>query len=262
MKHLSTLSIAIATFNEEKFIASCLNSVSGWVDEIVVVDGKSSDETVAIIKNYPHTKVISTENKPMFHLNKQMAIDGCKSDWILQLDADEVISHPLKAEILQILAKKPTEIPENGFWVNRSNFFLGAFLKKGGQYPDPTLRLYKRGLGHLPCKSVHEQAEVLPPLGHLNHDLLHYADTSFGRYIERNNRYTSLIADELFSHHLSCNFITFLQYFYLKPIAWFFSTFFRHRGYVDGFPGFVFSLFSALRFPIAYIKVYEKYQNS
>lgn len=250
MNH-STISVAIATYNEEKFIATCLDSVDSWVNETIVVDGSSIDNTVKICKNYKTVKVITTDNKAMFHLNKQMAIDKCTSTWVLQLDADEVVSPKLKTEILSIISKNP---PENGFWINRSNFFLGKFLKKGGQYPDPTLRLYRKGLGKLPCKSVHEQAVVDGPVGHLTSDLLHYADKSFSRYLDRNNRYTSLIAQELVDQKKPVNF---LNYFIIKPFFWFISTYFRHRAYVDGFPGFVFSWYSSLRFPIAYIKYYE-----
>ncbi|HEX8923183.1 MAG TPA: glycosyltransferase family 2 protein, partial [Patescibacteria group bacterium] len=138
MKPVSTISIALATYNEEENISRCLDAVSTFADEIIVVDGQSQDETVSLVKKYPQAKVISTTNKPIFHINKQMAIDACKSDWILQLDADEVVSSDLKKEIEKILSEKPSNIPENGFWLNRKNYFLGSFLTKGGQYPDPT----------------------------------------------------------------------------------------------------------------------------
>lgn len=253
---MSTISVALATFNEEKNIKTCLDAVTDWVDEIVVVDGTSTDKTVSIAKGYKNSKVLLTDNKPMFHLNKQMAIEECKSDWILQLDADEVVSPDLKAEILKIINDDDRSEP-NGFWINRKNYFLGSFLTKGGVYPDPTIRLYRNGFGRLPCKDVHEQAEIKGEVGHLKNDLLHYADPSFSRYLLRNNRYTTLIAQELNEKHLKTNFFNFIKYFIFKPAYWFFLAYFRHRGYVDGFPGFVFAWYSSLRFPIAYIKLYE-----
>ncbi|MCL4383963.1 glycosyltransferase family 2 protein [Patescibacteria group bacterium] len=262
MKSITTLSIAIATYNEESFISRCLESVSGLATEIVLVDGSSSDQTVTIAKKFPHTKIISTDNKPMFHINKQLAIDNCKSDWILQLDADEVVSPELKNEISHILSKDINTIPENGFWIKRRNYFLGKFLKKGGQYPDLTLRFYKRGHGHLPCLSVHEQAKVDGQTATLQHDLLHYADSSFNRYLDRHNRYTTIIAKELDHVRLQLNFVNFITYFFFKPVCWFLKTYIRHRGYVDGFPGFAFSFFSALRFPIAYAKLYEYHHHT
>lgn len=250
-KTKTSLSIAIATFNESQNIKKCLDAIVSIADEIVIVDGQSTDNTVSIIKNYSKVKIISTPNRSMFHLNKQMAIDNCSSDWILQLDADEVVTPELSTEISKILQKHPNDIPNNGFWINRKNYFLGRFLTKGGIYPDPTIRFYKKNMGKLPCKNVHEQAEVVGSVGHLQSDLLHFSDPTFSRYLIRQDRYTSLLASELNSP----NFITF---FLFKPIYWFILSYFFHRGYVDGFPGFIFSIFSSMRFPIAYIKYWEK----
>ncbi|MFA5828037.1 MAG: glycosyltransferase family 2 protein [Candidatus Shapirobacteria bacterium] len=257
MKRQATISVTLATYNEEKKIGKFLDSVFSWANEIILVDGHSQDKTLSIAKKYKNIKIIETDNKPIFHINKQLGIDACKSDWILQLDADEIVTPALLQEINQLLSKKPSDISENGFWINRSNYFLGTFLKKGGQYPDSTLRLYKKGMGRLPCKDVHEQAEVKNPVGHLTNDLQHFADISFSRYLLRANRYTTLLAQELSQQKLNINFVNFLTYYLIKPLWWFLMAFFRHRGYVDGFPGFVFAYFSALRFPIAYTKYWE-----
>ena len=249
----TTISVAIATYNEELNIKRCLTAVADWVDEIIIVDGGSSDKTVEIAKKFPHSKIISTTNPAMFHINKQIAIEACTSDWILQLDADEVLSPELKEEIIKTIA----DTKFNGFWINRKNYFLGKFLTKGGVYPDPTIRLYRRGFGKLPCKNVHEQAEINGPVGNLNHDLLHFADPNFSRYLLRSDRYTSLLASDFQKDGLRINFLSFLNYFIFKPIYWFFLAYFRHRAYVDGFQGFVFAWYSSLRFPIAYIKLFE-----
>ena len=251
------LSVTLATYNESKNITKCLNAISDIADEIIVVDGQSQDDTVQLVKKFKQAKVISTTNKPMFHLNKQMGIDACSGIWILQLDADEIVTPELKKEILSIINKDPKTISENGFWIPRKNYFLGTFLKKGGQYPDPTIRFYKNGKAHLPCKDVHEQAEVEGKIGWLKNDLEHYADTSFSLYLLRANRYTTLLANELKEKNTPINFINFINFYLYKPTWWFLKTFFRHRGYVDGFPGFVFSFFSGLRFAIAYTKYYE-----
>lgn len=253
MNKKNTISIAITTYNESEFIAKCLDSVVKWVDEVVVVDNSSTDNTVEILKKYPQVKILHSINYPMFHLNKQKAIDACQSDWILQLDADEVVTPKLRDEILATISNTDFD----GFWIKRQNYFLGRFLKKGGVYPDPTLRLYKRGKGKLPCKDVHEQAVVDGNVSTLNEDLLHFADPTFSRYLLRNDRYTSLLAKELKEKKIKNSFSNFIKYFFLKPIHWFFLAYFRHRGYVDLFPGFVFAWYSSLRFPIAYIKLFE-----
>jgi len=251
------LSVTLATYNESKNITKCLEAVKDIADEIIVVDGESQDNTVELIKKFKQAKVISTINKPMFHINKQMGIDACKGLWILQLDADEIVTPELKKEINSIITKDIDSIKEDAFWIPRKNYFLGTFLKKGGQYPDPTIRFYKNGKACLPCKDVHEQAKVDGLIGWLKNDLEHFADTSFSLYLLRANRYTTLFANELKTKNVPISFGSFFKYYFCQPVWWFLKTFFRHRGYVDGFPGFVFSFFSALRFPIAYTKYYE-----
>ena len=233
------ISVVLATFNEEKNLTRCMDSVSGLAEEIVVVDGNSTDNTLNIAKAYK-AKIITTDNKPNFHINKNMAIAAAKGDWILQLDADEVVSPELMKEIKDVIRSGVC----NGYWVNRKNWFLAGFLTKGGQYPDPTLRLYKKGFGHLPARDVHEQAEVTGPVGYLKNDLLHYRDTDFTKYMEGFNRYTGFIAAQLQEQKVSLDIFSTLNYLFVKPCVTFFMIYFRHRGYVDGFPGFVFALFS------------------
>lgn len=248
---MNRLSVVLAVFNEEENLKDCLESIRELAWEIVVVDGGSKDKTLEIAKEYG-AKIIQTNNPPNFHINKNKAIDASSGDWILQLDADEVVTEELKNEIKQTISK---ERGYNGYWIKRKNFFLGRFLKKGGQYPDYTLRLYRRGLGRLPGKDVHEQAEVLGETGYLKNDLLHLRDKTFAIYIERFNRYTDLISSKI-------NKPSLLDYMFVKPSFWFLKAYIRHRGYLDGFPGFIFALFSSLRFPVAYLKFWINDKDS
>ena len=248
------LSIVLATYNEEKNIKACLDSVKGLADEIVVVDGSSTDKTRQIAKKFG-AKVYKTTNKPIFHLNKQIAIDKATGHWILQLDADERVTLELKNEIKAII--KPKDSKFAGYYLPRKNWFLSKFLTKGGQYPDYVIRLFLNGQGYLPAKSVHEQIIINGKVGHLKNDLVHYSDPTFKRYLVRFNRYTSLDATKLYESKTKPSFGLLLSYFVVKPIIWFTSTYFRHKGFVDGLPGFIFSLMSSLRFPVIYIKLWE-----
>lgn len=248
---MATISVVLATFNEEKNLPDCLKSVKGLADEIVIVDGTSKDKTVEIAKEFG-AKVLVKDNPPVFHINKQIAIDMAKKDWILQLDADERLTPELTKEIKDILSDEKSDI--NGYWMPRKNFFLGRFLMKGGQYPDYTLRLYKRGKGRLPQKDVHEQAEVEGKVGYLNNPLVHIADPEFGRYLMRFHRYTMLMADEYDEKRLGKNPYQFVKYMLVLPIYWFLLTYLRHKGFMDSWQGFVFSFYSALRFPVSYYK--------
>jgi glycosyltransferase involved in cell wall biosynthesis len=255
-----TISVVLATFNEEKNLPDCLESVKEFADEIIIVDGSSNDKTVEIAKRY-NAKVFIVENNPMFHINKQKAIDLAIKDWILQLDADERVTPELAKEIKEKINNWKLKIGNSdvaGYWIPRKNWFLGRFLMKGGVYPDYTLRLYKRGKGKLPQKDVHEQAVVSGATGYLREPLIHMADPSFKRYILRFNRYTDFIAKQYASEKLAKNPVTMLEYMVGKPAFWFLWTTLRHKAVLDGWQGIVFSFFSSIRFAVSYKKYLQK----
>lgn len=277
------LSVAIATFNEAKNIGDCLKSVKDIADEIVIVDGSSTDDTVEIAKSFG-AKVIVTENHPIFHINKQKSFDASTGDWILYLDADERVSKRLADEIINVINMSPDEREEYqnhlphrrlferhqnlleqrdgaigtkegeiiAYFFPRLNFFLSKYLRYGGVYPDGVIRLFKKDKAYLPCKSVHEQMVVKGKVGWLDHDLLHVDSPTFQRYLLRNSRYIDLIAQELKRDHIGKNLVQAINYFLVKPLSWFLMTTFRHKGILDGYQGLLFSFFSALRFPRAY----------
>ncbi len=253
------LSLCIAAHNEEKFIHIPLNSAYDLVDEVILVDGGSADKTVEIVKAYGEkVVVVESDNPSMFHKNKQLAIERAKGEWILQLDADEALSVELKEEIKSVLIGynqlKSAEI-KSAYRIPRKNFFLNRFLMKGGQYPDYTIRLYKNGVAKFPCKNVHENVEINGGVGTLKFPILHFADPTFGRYLTRWNRYTSLDANGLIKKGvrpcMPCYFIG-------KPLYTFLNMYVRHLGILDGFPGFVFALFSSIRYWAIYVKWWQK----
>ena len=256
-----TLSVVLATFNEEKNLTACLDSIKDIADEIIIVDGTSSDKTVDIARKFG-AKVKVTTNKQNFHINKQMAIDMATKDWIFQLDADEHAGEELKNEIKDILEKDNAEF--NGYWMPRKNLFLGRFLMKGGQYPDYTLRFYKKGKGRLPQKDVHEQAVVEGKVGYLKEALLHYPYENFSHYYRKWDKYNDFFANQIKEEQKDKNlfqkFIYSFLYLFIKPTYWFLLTYLRHKGFMDSWQGFVFSLFSALRFPSSYIKYIGVYK--
>lgn len=254
MKKEKKLSVVLATFNEEKNIGECLESVKDIADEIIVVDGSSRDKTREIAKSY-NAKVFKTTNPQIFHINKNKAIDLATCRWVLQLDADERVSPELLKEIKGVIN---SNIDINGYWIPRKNFFLGKFLSWGGQYPDYTLRLYRNGKGRLPALDVHEQAKVSGNVGYLKHDLLHFADKDFKKYLERNSNYIDLITSEMRRNRLFKDPLQFVNYLLVKPVYWFLLTQIRHKGILDGWQGIVFSFFSALRFPRAYWRYLKK----
>lgn len=273
MQPKPTISVCTSTYNEEKNISRCLESVIDWVDEVIVVDGTSIDQTVTKVKSFgKKVKAIVTNNPPNFLINRQKALDQAKSLWILQLDADEVVSSELKAEVEKIV-NNPNLDSKVAYWVPRANYFLGGYLKKGGVYPDYCLRLYLNKLAKMPLESIHDQVQInlgkaqtlysikKPELGFLKHDLWHYPYPNFQTYLRKWIQYSDHEADLLIKQKVKISFTFWLNYFIIKPFFWFIKTYFRHKGFMDQFPGFVFSLFSSLRFWAIYIKLYEKIKS-
>lgn len=244
------LSVAIATYNEEKKLGACLASVSSWVDEIVLVDGGSNDETLTIAQKY-NARIIKTDNPAIFHSNKQKALDLCRGEWILQLDADEVVTKELKKEIIETINNKHET---NGYYIPRKNYFCGRWLSKGGQYPDYLIRLMRQGSAYFPCKSVHEQIAIDGRVSYLVHPILHYPYSSIGEYWRKANVYIALSAVELEKQRLPINPITWIVYNMVKPTLTFILIYIRHKGFVDGYWGFMFALFSALHNPLTYMR--------
>jgi glycosyltransferase involved in cell wall biosynthesis len=252
------ISVVLATYNEEKNIEQCLSSVKSFADEIIVVDGSSKDKTRQIAKDMG-AKVIKTTNKKNFHINKQMAMDEAKGNLVLQLDADEAVDDDL-IEFIKKIEKdlnSKKALQEVAWWVKRKNLFCGRWLKKGGQYPDPVIRLYINGKARLPQKDVHEQMEVDGKIGTADGHLWHYSNPKFSDYLRKFNTYTSFKAQQLLDANLKINPITFMKHMLLKPVYTFLMIYIRHKGFVDGWQGFIFALFSGLHHPIAYIKFWE-----
>jgi glycosyltransferase involved in cell wall biosynthesis len=261
------ISVVLATFNEAKNLPLCLKSVKGFAEEIVVVDGNSQDDTREIAKRFGG-RVISTTNKANFHINKQMAIDAARGDLILQLDADEVVDDELRNFIVKIhqqLAERKFEIHGKeavGWWVKRKNYFLGKFLTKGGQYPDPVIRLFVKNFAKLPQKDVHEQMVVKGEVGWADGHLIHYSNPTFEDYLRKFNTYTSFKSQQLKTEKIPISTGETLSFIFVKPVKTFVSIFIRHKGFADGISGFVFAVMSSLHHPIAYLKLWESYHES
>lgn len=252
------LSVVLATYNEEKNIAKCLESVGDLADEIIVVDGSSSDKTRQIAESFK-AKVYQTTNKANFHINKQMAMDKATQPLVLQLDADELVDEELKKFITELKQKiqNKEKIDAAAWWIRRKNYFCGRFFRKGGQYPDPVIRLYLNGKARLPAKDVHEQMKVDGSTATADGHLLHYSNPTFEDYLRKFQTYTSFKAQQLAEENLPVNLISFFDHVIYKTIKTFFLIYFRHKGFVDGWQGLVFAFFSALHHPISYLKYLE-----
>lgn len=155
------------------------------------------------------------------------------------------------------------------FFIPRKNYFLGKPLIHAGVYPDGQIRLIKKGKAHFPAKSVHEQMVVDGEVAWLFNDLEHNDSPTFERYLERMNRYTDLHAKELQKSHVNLlgrnvagktpkNLLYFFLYTVHRPLFTFLNLYIRHKGFLDGKRGFIWSLFSALHYPLAYFKYLQQ----
>lgn len=245
---MNKISVALLTFNEEDNVAECLESVK-WADEIILVDEKSSDKTVSIVKKYTKN-IFLVDHDPMFHKNKQYALEKCTGDWILQIDADEVVTPELKTEILTIINNEKYI----GYQIPRKNRIFGKYMEHTGWYPDYQVKLFKNGKGHYPCKTVHELIEISGEVGTLKNDFLHHHYNSISQFLARLDKYTTNDAQYLLKKGEKINWTDAVKF----PADEFFRRFFLWEGYKDGLHGLVLSLLQAFSRLIVFAKIWEK----
>jgi len=247
-----TLSIAIITKNEEANLARTLASVR-WADEIVIVDSGSTDGTAVIAREYG-AKFFVEEWKG-FGAQKNSAIAKCSGDWVLALDADEEVSPALAEEIRTLLAGQPQH---DAYFLPRRNFFLGRWMRHGGYYPDPKLRLFRRGSAQFEERAVHETIRPTGTPGRLRGDLLHHAYPTLDAYIEHMNRYSALGAAQAIARGKSSrSLLAFFWNVLVVPIATFKYNYFLRLGFLDGREGFLQHLYHSVYVSWKYAKAWE-----
>lgn len=245
-----SLSIVIITLNEEANLARTLQSVA-WADEIVVLDSGSTDRTREIAES--HGAKFFCETWKGFAAQKNSALAEASGDWVLSLDADEEVEAALAEEIQKVLASTPAEV---GFWIPRKNFFLGRWIRHGGFYPDPKLRLLRRGSGSFEDRLVHEDFRVQGRTGKLRNHLLHHAYPSLNSYLEHMNRYSSLGAEMAVAKkgRAAFSFVDIV----VRPRLTFFYNYVLRGGFLDGREGLLLHLYHANYVSWKYAKAWER----
>lgn len=224
--------------NEEANLPRTLASVR-WADEIILVDSGSVDRTIEIAESFGA--------KTSYHdfgghgEQKNVALDLCTSDWILLLDADEVLTPALQDEITKLLADEPEY---GAYWIPRLNLIFGRWMRHGGFYPDHKLRLFRRGEARL-SEGVgpHSTPQFQGRRGKLKNDMLHYAYPDMIVYLEHMNRYSSEIAQLLHRKgRTSKSLPAFVWNAVLNPAATFIYNYFFRLGFLDGREGLLLHL--------------------
>jgi glycosyltransferase involved in cell wall biosynthesis len=245
------LSVVILTKNEESRIARCLDSVS-WADEIIVVDDESTDKTVEVAKRYTNKIFIRKMDVEGRHRN--WAYGQAKNLWVLSLDADEVVTPELKYEIEKILQNNPKE---NGFTIPRRNYIADYWVRYGGWYPSPQLKLFKKDKFRYEEVAVHPRAFMDEPCGHLKSDIIHYSYRDLEDFLAKLNRQTSWEAKKWLEQNKPMRLGRFLW----RTCDRFIRTYVGRKGYKDGFIGFVVAFNAALYQFISYLKFRELVLN-
>ncbi len=239
-----SLGCAIITYNEEKSIERTLKSVA-FCDEIVVVDSGSTDSTIKIARRY--TDKIYIQEWLGYGRQKNFAIERLSTDWVLSLDADEVISHSLKAEIIEEL-KKPRS---DAYALNFQLVFMGKPLRFGGVYPDYHVRLFRKGRFWFEENEVHEGVRV--KAAKLKNPVYHYSYDNLHDYFEKFNKYTTLAAQSRFKKGKRISKL----YPFLRFGFDLFKRFVLKGAFFDGYPGCVYALLSSYYAFVKYAKLLE-----
>ncbi len=249
------LSVAIITLNEEANISRTLRAVMGVADEVVLVDSGSTDKTLAIAREFGHIVHVYSEPWKGFARQKNSAIEKCTGEWVLSLDADEELTPKLAAEIFSAVRADAAD----GYWIKRLNHFLGRAMRRGGQYPDPKLRLFRRGKGRCQERAVHETFEVDGRTATLQHPMLHHSYPTLTDYIQHMNSYSSLGAEVLLANgKTSGNIVAFWFNVMVRPRLQFVYNYIFRGGFLDGREGFLLHWYHQTYASWKYAKAWEK----
>ncbi len=241
---MEKLSVTIITKNEENNIGRCLESLK-WADEIVVVDTDSSDRTVEICRQ--HTDRIFNETWHGYGKQKNICAAHATNRWILNVDADEVVTPESAEEIRKVLKEGPRH---NVYHLPRKNYIGDRWVRFGGWYPDRILRLYDREKVAFSEVQVHERLTPDENAGSLKNDLIHYSYRDEKDYIQRQDRYSTLYAKEKMANGFRANW----THLYLRPPFTFMKNFILKQGFRDGYLG----LFLAKKSAVYTHQKYEK----
>jgi glycosyltransferase involved in cell wall biosynthesis len=222
------LTVLLPTYNNEQAIRDCLESVK-WADEILVVDSFSTDQTLALCREYG-ARIIQHEYIQSAK-QKNWAIPQCAHEWVLQIDTDERLEPGAKAEIQNAIVQADASV--HAFRIPRKNHVLGPWLTVANLYPDHQTRLFRRDLGRFEDKQVHAHVLVPGRVETLQHHILHYGMPSISKQLRNIDRYTRYQADELRKRDKRFHWYHLL----LRPFAVFAYYYFWKRGFTAGYRG-------------------------
>ena len=248
-----TISVAMIARNEEANLPRTLAGLR-WVDEVIIVDSGSVDRTPEIAREFGAKHSFNRDFKGHAE-QKNVAIAKCSGDWILLLDADEVVTPALAEEIQRTLP----DADKNAFYIPRLNIFLTRWMRHGGLFPDEKLRLFRRGMAVVD-ESIgpHGTPQYNRDKGHLKHHLEHYGYPDFAMYLDHMNEYSTGTVVALSRRTANTpNGLLLLQAF-VNPLFGLMKNYIFRGGFLDGAEGLVFHFNHAVYVHWKYVKVWEQ----
>lgn len=237
------ISAVIITYNEERNIGRCLQSLAGIADEIIVVDSFSTDATESVAKKYP----VRWEQHAFdgFWQQKNRANGLATHDWILSLDADEALSEPLRTALIHLKKNRVESDGQPGAYsLNRLTNYCGQWIHHSGWYPDRKTRLFDRRKARWGAQNPHERllTDKDVQTAHIQGDLLHYSYYTVSEHLERSRKY----ADMAVAHQLAQGRAGAWWRVLVHPAAKFLRNYFLKGGFLDGKAGFTICRIAAL----------------
>lgn len=242
------LSVVIITKNEERNMHDCLKSVADWADEIVIVDDESTDKTVEISKSYGAKIYHRKMDNEGIHRN--WAYAQAKNEWVLSLDADEMVSPELRDEIVDTIPK--TDF--NAFDMPMRNYIGKYWVQHSGWYPAGKLRMFQKSRFKYEEVGVHPRVFLDGKTGHLTKDLVHKGYPDFEHFLQSLNRQTTLEAEKWIQTGRHMPLGTAIW----RTVDRFFRSFIGKQGWRDGFIGFMIAFYASLYQVISYAKYWER----
>ena len=249
MKH--KISIFIITYNEAHIISKCLEKLKTF-DEIIVVDSGSTDTTVSICESFGAKVILHKfEN---FGSQKQFALEQTTHNWVLSLDADEVLSDELISEIQNINHQENVK----AYTIPRTHVFLNKVFKNGAETKRPILRLFDKNFGKFTPNIVHETIEIKGSIGKLEQEMLHYTVFDINTAIQKQIKYALLSGELLYEKKKKSSVLKIVIKFPFDFIRYYFL----QRNFLNGYEGFTWSMFAAFSNYLKYAKLKELYDNN
>lgn len=244
---MEKLSIAIITYNEEKNIERCLQSVQPIADEIIVIDSLSTDATEAICNTYKATFI--KQAFLGYIEQKNLALQHCQNKMVLCLDADEALSNDL---MIQIQNLKQHGFKADGYVMKRCSFFMGKWISHGTWYPDKKLRLVNKEKAKWAGTNPHDELRVEGGVkAFLNADIYHYSYNKLEDVITQNNKFTTIQANAMFNQGKRSSWFKMI----VNPFIAFVSGYFLKLGFLDGWRGYFIAKSIAYQTFCKYVKL-------